>query len=149
MVQTKEEKTARRKARRERRKAGLPPQTPALPSEEAEVPVAARKPYAGFEGTLFEKFTSEDGNNPECYRLYTEKLNILGVLEQDPETKEWFIPITRFPQDWEYEQLRFESLDLAMKCLYGHYSSLVIMDQKKSEEPTKKVRKFRKRRFKK
>jgi hypothetical protein len=151
MVQTEEEKKARRKARREKRKeasAGLTTPAPAIPGGEQERPVAAQRPYAGFEGSLFEKFISEDKHNPECYRLYTEKPNILGVLEQDPGTKKWFISITRFPQDWEYAHLRFESLDKAMALLYEHYSSLVTADLKINEQPKqerkKKFRRYRK-----
>ena len=152
MVQTKEEKSARRKARREKRKeagAGLITRVSAPPGEEPEIPVAAQRPYAGFQGTFFEKFTSaEEGGNSECYRIYTEKLNILGVVEQDPKTKQWFISITRFPQDWEYTHLRFESLDKAMALLYEHYSSLVTTDLKVNEQP-KQERKKKFRRYKK
>jgi hypothetical protein len=132
MVQTKEEKSARRKARREKRKDAsnnLAPKVAVNPlAEQDEVqPVKARRPYSGFQGTLFEKFTDESNNNAECYRIYTDRLNVLGVVEYDHNAKDWFIFITRFPMDWDHSA-RFPSLDLAMRCLYEHYRPLVTKD---------------------
>jgi len=142
MTQTKEEKSARRKARREKRKeaAGA-----LLPGEVRTSPVAAQKAYPGFEGTLIEKFTDESSENTECYRIYTLKLNVLGVLELEPKTQKWYISITRFPQDWDYSA-KFDSMDKAMKVLYEHYLSLVTSDSTVQEVKPKwsgKKRHFR------
>lgn len=136
MVQTPEEKAARRKARRQKRKearankAPTPSDAAAAPQDdpEEEVPVVqVQRPYSGFSGILFEKFTDEILDNPDSYRIYTEKLNLLGVIKFDHVDKIWWISGTRWPEDWDYSGV-FPTIDAAMRVLYNHYMPMVLQD---------------------
>lgn len=130
MAQSKEEKSARRKERREKRKlakATVLTQAPSNPTEATEdKPVNAQKPYSGFKGILFEKFTNHE-ENPDCFRIYSEVFNVLGVIQLNPEDKKWEISCTRHPANWDFSG-KHDSIDGAMKVLYEHYLPMVTRD---------------------
>lgn len=132
MAQTKEEKAARRKARREKRKeakATLHTQEPVDPTaEEPEdlKPMNAQRPYSGFKGIFFEKFTDTEGN-PNCFRIYSEVFNLLGIIKLCSEDQKWEVSATRHPENWDFSG-KHDSIDGAMKKLYDHYLPMVTRD---------------------
>lgn len=141
MVQTPEEKAARRKARREKRKElkshtvpsthPTPPTPQAgtqtlLEDETSEKPIQAQRPYSGFQGTLFEKYTDFE-ENPNCFRIYSEVFNLLGLIKLTKEDKKWIVAGTRYPENWDFSG-KHDTIDAAMKVLYDHYYPLVVRD---------------------
>lgn len=132
MSQTKEEKAARRKARREKRKAAkasLPPQSADSSGEEesgSHRPANARRPYSGFKGIFFEQYTDFD-NNPDCFRIYSDAFNLLGLLKLDHRDRKWSIDGTRYPENWDFSG-KFDTIDGALQVLYNHYLPMVTRD---------------------
>jgi len=130
LTQTEEDKRARRKARRERRKLGIkaPQVVKAKKVRDEKRPFSlypVRVPYAPIPGLTFVQYKGSDPEFPECYRIYADNLHYLGIVHQNPASKKCKASqpesISKVPTDPRSKPRTFDNLGEAIEVLRSNY----------------------------
>jgi hypothetical protein len=134
VTQTLEEKRARRKARREKRKlakAGgqvqvqpkvVPTKTPDPGKERSLYPV--RVPHKSIAGITFVRFRGTDSAFPDCYRIY-HGIHFLGIIHANSGTKKCRVSqpesLSKAKRDPRSGPRTFDNADEAIQFLIANY----------------------------
>ena len=135
MTQTLEEKRARRKARKEKRKLAksgvqvvqqkvvVPTKTPDADKEKKSL-YPVRVPYKPIAGITFVRFRGSDSAYPDCYRIYSG-IHFLGIVHANPGTKKCRVSqpesLSKAKRDPRAGPKTFDIADEAIQFLIANY----------------------------